>query len=98
MCISVDVDDCDTLNGGCDHNCLNLEGSFECSCRDGFVLGEDSMSCEDIDECLILPSQCSHTCINLPGEFLCDCEEGYELDEDGVSCNGKLKHSTIKFI
>ena len=86
MCNSVDVDDCDTLNGGCDHNCLNLEGSFECSCRDGFALGEDSMSCEDIDECLA--DECSHTCVNLAGGFRCECPEGYYLGEDRLMCIG----------
>ena len=86
MFFETDMDECSSSNGGCDHNCLNLEGSFECSCRDGFVLGEDSMSCEDIDECLT--DQCSHTCVNLAGGFRCECPEGYLLDGSGTLCVG----------
>ena len=31
-------------NGGCDHNCNNTEGSFECSCNSGYKL-EGDRSC-----------------------------------------------------
>jgi len=31
-----DVNECDTNNGGCAHNCSNSEGSFECTCLDGY--------------------------------------------------------------
>ncbi len=41
----VDIDECVVLNGGCEHNCTNQEGSYECSCRDGFAL-ENTKDCE----------------------------------------------------
>ena len=84
-----DVDECSTSNGGCAHTCSNLEGSYVCSCRDGFMLGGDSVTCEDINECLAM-SHCDHTCDNLVGGFRCSCDAGYVLDEDLVSCNGML--------
>ena len=32
-------------NGGCDHTCNNDEGSFECHCKDGFLLQQNGISC-----------------------------------------------------
>jgi hypothetical protein len=81
-----DVNECSTSNGGCAHNCTNLEGSFSCSCRDGFFLGEDNRVCLDSDECL--DNECSQICVNLIGGFRCECGDGYTLEGDGSSCSG----------
>ena len=40
-----DINECEILNGGCDHNCANSEGSYNCSCLADFVLGIDGKSC-----------------------------------------------------
>ena len=40
-----DVDECAILNGNCETNCTNNEGSFECSCDTGFALAENSLDC-----------------------------------------------------
>ena len=85
--LCIDIDECLTSNGGCDHNCLNFEGSYECSCRDGYSLTSDNRTCEDIDECLTSP--CDHTCDNTPGGFLCECDQGFLLDTNGKTCTGK---------
>ena len=29
---STDIDECGTNNGGCEHNCNNTIGAFECYC------------------------------------------------------------------
>ena len=43
----VDITVCeDTNNGGCEQNCTNTNGSFICSCRDGFTLSADQRSCD----------------------------------------------------
>ena len=84
---AADIDECSSSNGGCAHNCTNLVGGHECSCRDGYTLGADNKTCADIDECA--DSLCGQTCVNLPGEFRCECQEGYDLDEDKLSCNGE---------
>lgn len=83
---TTDIDECETSNGGCAHNCINLEGSYECSCREGFELSGDNRTCGDVDECSATP--CSHTCTNLDGGFRCECPEGYILDIDRRTCNG----------
>ena len=41
-----DVDECLTDNGGCNQTCTNIQGSFECSCGDGFTLAADNFDCD----------------------------------------------------
>ena len=41
----IDIDECSVNNGGCEHNCTNTEGSFVCSCVEGYSL-ERNMFCE----------------------------------------------------
>ena len=36
--LDVDVNECETLNGGCDHQCNNTVGSFHCKYRKGFFI------------------------------------------------------------
>lgn len=40
-----DINECDTQNGGCQHICMNTEGSYSCQCRSGFILKQDKHSC-----------------------------------------------------
>ena len=40
-----DIDECTENTDGCQHTCINTDGSFQCSCRDGFRLGNDGRSC-----------------------------------------------------
>ena len=42
---AVDIDECQFRNGGCDHDCANTNGSYYCSCYDGYNLKEDNSSC-----------------------------------------------------
>ncbi|KAK1335951.1 hypothetical protein QTO34_003751 [Cnephaeus nilssonii] len=74
----MDIDECQTRNGGCDHFCKNTVGSFDCSCKKGFKLLTDEKSCQDVDECS-LDRTCDHSCINHPGTFTCACNKGYTL-------------------
>ena len=45
MCISIDINECQTNNGGCDHNCTNQVGSYLCHCNNGFTLNENQHGC-----------------------------------------------------
>lgn len=45
FCCFVDVDECARNNGGCQHLCHNIPGSYYCSCFSGYVLQPDRHSC-----------------------------------------------------
>ena len=38
ICSCIDIDECLVSNGGCEHICLNTNGSYHCSCQSGFKL------------------------------------------------------------
>ena len=40
-----DIDECRHSNGGCEHICSNVVGSYKCSCNSGYVLGYDKARC-----------------------------------------------------
>ncbi|XP_077974871.1 uncharacterized protein LOC120330220 [Styela clava] len=88
----LDIDECDTNNGGCQQECLNFPGTFKCNCQSGHELiadGLDGESCQDINECE--PNDglgpCEHYCENSIGSFTCHCLPGYELTiGSGIAC------------
>lgn len=40
-----DINECDNVNGGCEQNCINDDGSYTCSCSPGFHLSTDLQNC-----------------------------------------------------
>lgn len=44
MC-QFDVNECLAGNGGCEHECVNVAGSFYCRCHAGFELAENARNC-----------------------------------------------------
>ena len=43
--IITDTEECKTHNGGCDHICTNTNGSYYCTCHNGYDLTIDNSSC-----------------------------------------------------
>lgn len=41
----VDIDECDTAHGMCQHYCNNTVGSYSCSCFPGYTLDSDGVTC-----------------------------------------------------
>ena len=41
----IDIDECNTANGGCSHTCVNTPGSFICYCNDGYSLDSNGLTC-----------------------------------------------------
>lgn len=81
-----DDDECEL--GTCDchpaADCINLPGSYQCRCREGWR--GDGSECEDVDECLTNNGGCHPraACRNTDGSFVCLCDTGYK--GDGYSC------------
>lgn len=40
-----DINECQLQPNHCAHTCVNVHGSFRCTCKNNFVLGEDGRSC-----------------------------------------------------
>ena len=64
----------------------DIDGTYECSCDSGYVLGSDGHSCQDIEECSVDNGGCDHTCHEELGSFYCSCRDGYELASDNKGC------------
>ena len=41
----LDSNECNTMNGGCEHSCSNTIGSFVCSCFAGYELDTNDRNC-----------------------------------------------------
>ena len=87
---NLDINECLTLNGGCNQICQDTVGSYQCKCRSGYRLLPNKKTCVDIDECLSKPCDRKNgICTNLPGSYKCSCKTGYKLLADKKSCVGK---------
>lgn len=58
ICLSsIDLDECSEMIHGCQHDCVNTEGSYRCSCKVGYSLQLDRKTClaqGSINPCLLL--------------------------------------------
>ncbi|XP_041472517.1 uncharacterized protein LOC121421785 [Lytechinus variegatus] len=82
-----DINECELSTDVCSNgNCTNTDGSYFCTCSEGFQLGNGNASCRDINECLGNHG-CNQTCINSRGSYSCLCNPGFELDDDGFTCS-----------
>ncbi|XP_069746531.1 growth arrest-specific protein 6-like isoform X2 [Narcine bancroftii] len=83
----LDVDECQLNNGGCEHICSNVVGSYQCACRTGFDLLHDKHRCMDINECALDSGLCgSVQCVNTLGSYVCRCDSGYKYNTSLKSC------------
>ena len=51
MIICTDFDECANDSSLCDHNCTNTDGSFTCSCNNGYELDDNGRSCNGMYMC-----------------------------------------------
>merc|ERR1712119_270084 len=78
-----DIDECSQVYPMCQHECVNLPGSYECTCPEGYELVSGTR-CSDVNECATNPCE-EGTCMNLYGSYQCNlpeqCEEGYSRNK-----------------
>ncbi|XP_072048605.1 cell adhesion molecule Dscam1-like [Amphiura filiformis] len=87
-----DIDECSNSNlNACDPNanCTNTDGSYYCTCLDGFR--GNGETCEDIDECTEnTPCLNGATCNDYDGSYDCVCVPGWE----GDNCESDIDECT----
>ncbi|GLD56261.1 complement component C1q receptor-like protein [Lates japonicus] len=76
---------CAISNGGCEHVCRQDADEVRCSCRDGYDLGEDGLSCRIKDLCGA--DTCEHQCVMGESGYSCKCPHGFTLDENQRNCS-----------
>ena len=52
----LDIDECTRGTSGCDHNCTNTDGSYYCTCMDGYEQESDNHTCTGNDYVLMMQS------------------------------------------
>lgn len=65
-----DVDECAQSNGGCQQNCFNTEGGWECSCENGFVLLNGRNCQGKREKCVLFSSSVHAKCLFCMGKVL----------------------------
>ena len=75
-----------------------MEGSFQCSCNEGFTLSASGDTCIDTDECTAIPNTCGNgTCINTFGSYRCRCFYGFQMSSDN-NCQGSVDSVALEII
>ena len=99
----MDIDECAEGTHNCDEGakCNNTNGSFTCTCMEGYT--GNGTTCVDNDECDLGTNNCDQKirhgspysydyiaalCTNTIGSFTCTCPEGYnDKYGNGSGCN-----------
>uniref|UniRef100_A0A8B9QYL2 VWFA domain-containing protein n=1 Tax=Anas platyrhynchos TaxID=8839 RepID=A0A8B9QYL2_ANAPL len=89
---------CSIVEHRCDHFCINTPGSYECRCKQGYILNADQKTCSTQDLCAVEKHACEQICVNTPGSYVCQCYEGYELDANGKNCIGEYEFSCFPVV
>ncbi|MGH0125472.1 UNVERIFIED_CONTAM: hypothetical protein FKN15_054569 [Acipenser sinensis] len=80
----IDINECENKDA-CQHECMNIQGSYKCLCPAGYRLMANGKTCQDIDECLEQNIQCgaNRMCFNMRGSYQCidtPCPPNYQRD------------------
>ncbi|XP_048833472.1 hemicentin-1 isoform X1 [Brienomyrus brachyistius] len=80
----LDINECESKER-CQHECVNMAGSYRCLCPTGYRLMTNGKTCQDIDECLEQSIRCGSNmmCFNMRGGYQCidtPCPPNYQRD------------------
>ena len=86
-----DINECLSNNGGCHQNCHDSDGSYTCSCNDGYQLNSDRHTCKGTPLNLV-------TARILDTVLAWDCTISFSLNYNIQICNmtSALKGNTVK--
>ncbi|XP_034419565.1 matrilin-3-like [Cyclopterus lumpus] len=70
----------------CHHICVNNDYSYDCKCRNGYILNPDKKTCSRSDTCA-QGYDCQHICVSTNDSYICKCREGYVLNADQKTCS-----------
>lgn len=75
-----DIEECSSCdgNGNCSYQYSKSVGSFNCSCPNGYQLGDDILRCFDFNECLVNKGSSGQKCVNLLASYESACHDGNE--------------------
>lgn len=76
---------CEINNGGCEHLCEQDTDTIQCTCKAGYRLSEDGLSCSLKNLCTV--DTCEHQCVMGPSGYFCTCPDGFRLDADQRNCS-----------
>jgi low density lipoprotein-related protein 2 len=91
-----DLAECQHQAGLCSNACKQTPSGAICTCPQGEVLSNDTVTCTDFNEC-DPPGRCSQVCHNFKKGFECSCVDGYELEPDKHRCKA-VNHSAAFLI
>lgn len=88
-----DIDECNDNPCREFEVCENTQGSYKCSCREGFQRSSSTGECIDLNECQLGLHNCETTqrCDNTIGSYACiriaGCGTGYTLNHNTGECD-----------
>ncbi|XP_067936745.1 fibrillin-2-like [Watersipora subatra] len=82
-----EINECEIIPDLClNGECIDTEGSYTCSCNQGYSYDPQLLYCVDIDECTSKPCHATALCKNVLGSFQCYCAEGFVMNSVNGSC------------
>lgn len=78
------IQTCRVDNGGCQHNCTEIQDGVQCSCAVDYLLTSDKKSC--IATCMVNKGGCSKKCRDSETGPVCSCPPGFQLHQDMKTC------------
>lgn len=76
---------CEINRGGCEHFCHQDSETIRCSCKEGYRLDEDGLSCSLKNRCR--GDTCEYQCVMGPTGYSCKCPDGFRLDANRRDCS-----------